>query len=72
MTNYGAYCEFHKNAIAAYTPCKQRADNKQDLNTNYNWSCNPEFDGDNVKHDSKCNIWCDCSGTIIDKTIYHA
>ena len=68
-TDFGAFCAFGNNAHAAFDPCNNRASTKQDLNTNYNWSCLPEFD-DGVKHDSDCNIWCDCRGTVVDTSIY--
>ena len=72
-TNYGISCEFGGNAHKAYDACNSRASSKQDLNTNYNWTCNPELDGkgwQGIKSDSSCNIWCDCGGTAVDASIY--
>lgn len=71
-TDYGTFCDFGKDAFVPIGVCKQRASSKQNLNTDYNWSCGPQFDGDSIIHDSKCNIYCNCDGTRIDNTIYHA
>ena len=52
------------------TACSNRASNKQDLNTDYNWKCSVEGDTDPIRADDRCNVFCDCHGTIIDKSIY--
>lgn len=55
---------------ASVTACTNRATNRQDLDQRYNWTCSAEGGTDPVRADDQCNIFCDCHGTIIDRSMY--
>ena len=67
FTNMGTYCDFGTSDSSAHEACNILA-----LNPHYTWSCNPEADDNytHLKHDSDCNIWCDCNGSAINTAIY--
>jgi len=69
-TNMGFICSFGDNASKARDACNAAVYYLNNNDPLYNFSCSPHFDGGEVRHDSDCNIYCDCHGDAINTNIY--
>lgn len=76
-TDMGAVCGGLPNGFPsiALKGCNDMASNKTGLDNKYDWKCSVQS-GDGppgshgVRSNSDCNAWCDCTGTLNNKSIY--